>query len=390
MKVVFAADEYPPYILGGSGRHSYYITRELSKSVDITVITPKRKSHFRLYEKIPKRILIKRFSFLDIPGFRVPSMGWGIYRFYKKRLGSFDLIHSQNNAAFLISPERIPKIESVHHTIKSEIKRIEKTKIISLKDMFCASLYYKFLLKLERRNSESVDHFIAVSNYTKDALINEYGINSSNITVIPNGVDANKFRIRPRQKARKRLKLPLDKRILLVVSRLERRKNVASLISALKLLRRNDTILVICGEGEYSYKLRELTVELKLNNNVMFTGIVNDNLLPLYYNAADLYVLPSVIEGFGLTLLESMASGTPVVASKVCAIPEVTDKGKSAMLAEEPTPNKLAMAINEVLTNEDLYERLKIRGMNHVKEAYSWSAAAKKTLEIYEKVLNKR
>jgi len=206
---------------------------------------------------------------------------------------------------------------------------------------------------------------------------------------IPNGIDLEEFNI-PYSKCecRKRLKLDLEKNVVLFVGALYPLKGPHILLYAIQNIvkRRSDVIFLFLGGGDIK-KYESLAEKLEIQRFVRFYGYMRRN-LPLYFKAADIFVLPSLSEIFGLVILEAMACGTPVVASKVGGIPSVVRDGEDGLLVPPNNPEKLADAIIYLLENEDVRKKL---GENARKRAgnYSWEKIAEMTEKVYEQVINK-
>jgi teichuronic acid biosynthesis glycosyltransferase TuaC len=181
----------------------------------------------------------------------------------------------------------------------------------------------RFFLKYALNKADRV---IAVCQALKDAMT-QLEIPGEKITVVPNGVDINKFFPLPKEAARSKLGLPYDKRILLSIGELIPRKGFDFLIKALKILseemNEKNLYLVIVGEGAFRKQLEQLISELNLGKQVRLVGSVPHQELYLWYSAADLFCLASSREGWPNVVLESLASGTPVLATDVWGIPEI-------------------------------------------------------------------
>jgi len=183
-------------------------------------------------------------------------------------------------------------------------------------------LIYRFL----KYSLSKANRVIAVCQALKSAMM-QLDVPEEKITVIPNGIDIQKFFPFPKEEARGKLGLPYDKRILLSVGELIPRKGFDFLIKALKILseelHEKHLYLVIVGEGAFRKQLEQLIYELNLGKQVRLVGSVPHQELYLWYNAADLFCLASSREGWPNVVLESLASGTPVVATDVWGIPEI-------------------------------------------------------------------
>jgi glycosyltransferase involved in cell wall biosynthesis len=181
----------------------------------------------------------------------------------------------------------------------------------------------------------------------------------------------------------------LPEQFILSLGTIEPRKNLASLLEAYRVLRNqgSDLGLVIVGKKGWLYegffhRLRELGLE----NEVLFTGFVPDEDLPAICSAAELFVFPSLYEGFGLPVLEAMACGAPVITSNVSSLPEVA--GNAALLVDPASVRELTEAMAAVLQDEELRTSLQSKGPKQAAR-FSWEKAARETLAVYQSVLKR-
>jgi D-inositol-3-phosphate glycosyltransferase len=196
------------------------------------------------------------------------------------------------------------------------------------------------------------DRVIASTAYEKNVLVEQYGIPPQQISIIPCGVNFDLFKPSDKVLARRRLGLG-EGRIILFVGRLERLKGIDKIIRALPLLSGTTPLLLVVGEdgnrlGE-TENLKVLAAELGVSEHVSFAGLVNYERLPDYYNAADVVAFPSFYESFGLVPLESLACGTPVVATDVGDLKNIIIEGKTGFVLEDNQPVHLANILNAVL-----------------------------------------
>jgi glycosyltransferase involved in cell wall biosynthesis len=240
-----------------------------------------------------------------------------------------------------------------------------------------------FLTLMMPRFLEAADAVIAVSEHTKRDAIQTYGIDDAKITVIYEGVHARFRRESADSMAAVRHRYGLPDRYVLSVGTIEPRKNLTSLLEAYRSLRNGEPEfgLVIVGKKGWLYAdfFRRLH-ELGLENEVVFPGFVPDEDLPALYSAADLFVFPSLYEGFGLPVLEALACGTPVVASNAASLPEVA--GDAALLVDPSNVEALVRAMQDVLNSSALQEDLRARGPRQAAK-FTWQRAARETLAVY-------
>ena len=235
----------------------------------------------------------------------------------------------------------------------------------------------------------AADVVISVSECSKRDAINLYGTPEEKIHVVPEGVDA-RFTPSddPIRLAQVREKYKLPERYVLFVSTIEPRKNLPVLFDALALRREQGLEmwpLVVVGKLGWLYEpiLNRIT-GLGLQDWIFQTGFVADEDLPVLYSAAALHVMPSRYEGFGLSVLEAMACGTPVVCSNTSSLPEVA--GQAALLVPPDDIRGWAEAISRLWNDDLLRARLRERGLAQAAH-FTWQNAARETLAIYEQVV---
>ena len=182
-------------------------------------------------------------------------------------------------------------------------------------------------------------------------------------------------------------KYSFDFPFILYVGALTKRKNIPALINAYYHLKkeRMEHKLVIVGKTTLgSDEILETVKEMQLQNEVLFPGYVPDEDLPAMYNAAALFVFPSLFEGFGFPPLEAMACGTPVISSNTTSLPEIV--GDAGIMVSPNDITELTRAMYEVLTNNDLRRSLIDKGLNRVK-MFSWENTVSETLKVYQDVM---
>ena len=245
----------------------------------------------------------------------------------------------------------------------------------------------KLLVPLAARRSDKI---IAVSENSKKDIAKILKIPESKICVIyeagASGLsvpmsDENK----PREKLKERY--GIDKRFILTVSASHPHKNLDRLIEAYEILCRSyqiDCQLVIVGiKGSAQSGLMNQVKELSLGKKVIFTGWVSNEDLSLLYSEAQLFVFPSLFEGFGIPVLEAMAQGTPVVSSNAAALPEVV--AEAALLIDPYSTGEISEAIYRALTEENLRTELVKKGLRRASQ-FSWEKTARKTIAVYKGV----
>ncbi len=196
---------------------------------------------------------------------------------------------------------------------------------------------FPIIRRLLRYTLSRADSVIAVSKALKEAMV-QLGIPGRKISVVPNGVDIEKFHAISKSEARKTLGLPIDRKVILSVGHLTANKGFDLLIKAMTILLKRrperNIYLVIVGEGAFRKELEKMISTLNLEQYVSLIGAVSHEQLGSWYSAADLFCLASDAEGWPNVILESLACGTPVVATGAGGIPEIIESDKIGLLTE--------------------------------------------------------
>lgn len=247
------------------------------------------------------------------------------------------------------------------------------------------SRYYLERTKLATNRAHKI---IAVSEATKKDLVELLKINSSKIAVIAEGLNFNFQNIQNSSTGSVVKKyLRNGQKYILSVGTLEPRKNLGRLVKAYSLLPHNlrrDYKLVLVGQSGWNNgELVKNINNLNLKSSVILPGYIPAEDLPHLYRRASLFVYPSLYEGFGLPLLEAMASGIPVITSDVSSMPEVA--GKAAVLINPYKEEEIAGAIKRVLTQPKIDQTLRKRSLIQAHK-FRWSKTAAQTIKVYEEV----
>jgi D-inositol-3-phosphate glycosyltransferase len=242
--------------------------------------------------------------------------------------------------------------------------------------------------EIEARVLRTADAIIASSEHERNAMVDLYGASGADVHVTPPGIDLDLFRPIDRQAARATLGLNGD-RVVLAAGRIDPIKGFDTLLDATALLgEREHTRLLLIGGKRGDPELDALASrarELGIGDRVTFVGAVPQRDLPTYYSAADVCVVPSHYESFGLVAAEALACGTPVVASKVGGLPSIVHDGENGLLVPWRRPEAFAESIELVLRNQPLRRRLARTARQSVAHL-SWEQTARGTIGIYRGV----
>ena len=208
----------------------------------------------------------------------------------------------------------------------------------------------------------SADRIIAFSPHERDAMARLYGADASKVSLVPCGVDLSVFRPLDQKSVRARLGLNGEK-ILLYVGRIEPLKGLELLVETAAQMDSGETVrLIVVGadaNGDHELdRVKQLARERDLEDQIDFVGQVDHKELPLYYNAADVCVVPSYYESFGLVALEAMACGTPVVATRVGGLSTIIHHGRTGYLKSWRCPEAFANSVEMIISSDGLQQSM--------------------------------
>jgi glycosyltransferase involved in cell wall biosynthesis len=295
-------------------------------------------------------------------------------RALRQRPGEFDVVHDNQVLAYgMLGIARLglPLVTSIHHPISVD-RRIELAAATGLARL-SKRRWYGFV-RMQGRVARRVGPVLTGSESSRDDICRDFRVPPENVHVIPLGVDTRLFHPRPEPR--------VAGRILAVASADSPVKGIATLLRAVgKLATERDVHLIVVGKPAAGGPTERLVAELALGDRVRFvTGISDDELAGLAASA-EIAVVPSLYEGFSLPAVEHMASGTPLVASRTGALPEVT--GDAAVLVTPGDPEELAAALRRLHDSAGERERLGTAAWRRVQERFAWPAVARAIVAQY-------
>ncbi len=244
-------------------------------------------------------------------------------------------------------------------------------------------------INAERRLAKDCHRIIASTEKGKEDLITYYDASPEAISVIPCGVNLDLFRPVQREIARYRLGLNGES-IIVFVGRIIPLKGIDNMLKAFAHLEQKERVKVVVIGGENHdqaemQRLKKLSRTLKVDQSVEFRGSVSQEMLPLFYSAADLCVVPSYYESFGLVILESLACGTPVVATKVGCAESVIRQGETGYVVADNDPGSIADKMSRLLSRRNGKDVIHLARASVAK--YSWSNISEAIVKEYRSVL---
>ena len=404
MKILYIAREYPPHVYGGAGVHLEHLAREMAGLAEVEV----RCFGDQHLDGSPGKPRVVGFEPWEQGIASAESR-------VRKALGpasvalsvaalptQADLVHCHTWYGMLGGLwtkvlNRIPLVITTH-----SLEPLRPWKREQLGSGYELSKW------IERTAVQEADAVIAVSADTRREVIDVYDVDPSKVHVIYNGVDIDVYQPRDPEPALVRYGIPRDEPYILFVGRTTRQKGVIHLVRALRHVRPGVRAVLCAGEPDTDAIRVEMEVAVQELQQVRSGIHWIREMVPIpdlvrLYSGAALFVCPSIYEPFGIINLEAMASGCPVVASRVGGIPEVVEEGKTGVLVpfdsqgpptfEPREPDRfsrdLADAVNGLLEDSD--RRLRMAGAcrDRVVEHFGWPAVAAQTLELYEALVSK-
>jgi glycosyltransferase involved in cell wall biosynthesis len=295
----------------------------------------------------------------------------------------FDVIHDNQTLGYGLLIAKglgVPVVATIHHPIFIDMKA-DLAQARRFWSKFRRTMFYSFLI-MQHIVARRMDRVITVSRVSAEDTMRVFRLPREKVRTVPNGIDTGVFRNSnhvPRE----------PNSIVMVANTEDRKKGVVFLLKALQLLRDevDATLSIVDRRGDHTRYAPRLVKEHGLEDRVTFTGRLTVDELVKRYSVSEIAVTASVYEGFGLPCAEAMSCGTPVIATRAGALPEIVGDDGAGILVPPSDPPALAAAIKRLLADESLRRKMGATARQRIEECFSWEVAAKKTLEVYQEVV---
>ena len=376
--------EYPPHVIGGLGRAVTCISRRLAEHARVHVLTIGLPG--RVEDEHHDSLHVLRVDPFTLKSTGLVSWVYGFnFLMVVKALTAVPRPHIIHVHDWLAAPAGV----ALKHLFKSPlIVTIHATEHGRSRGSITRPMQHQ-IHYWEWRVCYEAWRVIVCSESMKHEVVEAFSLPRDKLLVLPNGVELEELDShRPFEGERSRYALPWEK-IVFFAGRHVYDKGVDVLVEAARILlsKRQDVKFIIAGDGPMRLHLMWLASTYGLGDKIYFTGRLSDEELYRAYKLADMVVIPSRYEPFGIVALEAMASGRPVVASRVGGLSEVVVDGETGILVQPGDPYSLAQAIEVLLDNPQLAREMGARGRRRVEELYRWGKVVRFLERIYQRVL---
>ena len=367
MKIAILVSRFTPCKLGGTEIATYNIAKYLAqRGHEVHVITSTDNG-------LPQERVEDGFTVYRGRVTRKPVIGFASFLIHAFRIIKKidpDLIHAQS-IELALDAMLITKIFKMPYLTWGRGS-----------DIYLPSKFYKRFYRLSLSNADAV---IVQTGDEKRILQNTC---NRNMVLMPNGIDMEMFANLSREKTRSRLQIKEGEKLILFVGSLRTVKGVKYLIRAMNVIRQKEPKirLMLVGDGDERQDLEKLTNSLNLADYITFIGEVPNEEVPQYMAAADIFILPSLSEGFPVVIVEAMAAGIPVVVTDITGLSEIVRDGENGFLFESKNHMELAEKVLLLLQDDELRQRIAQNNRQRVKD-YTWNNIIDKLEEVYQEIV---
>lgn len=387
MRIIMLSWEYPPKSVGGLAQHVYDLTgalAEIGEEVHLVTIGSKDAPEFETVNGVQVyRVYPYNVSSLDfvhwVTQLNIAMLEKAVA--VMNDMGTFHIVHGHDWLGAFASRAvkhafRIPLVTTIHATEYGRNYGLHNNMQRHISDVEWWTIYESWRV-------------ICCSKYMHGELRYVFQVPEDKLSIIPNGVNVDAFRLKNNRHSRADYASP-DEQIVLYVGRLVREKGVEVLIDAIPhiLKYRPSTKFIIAGKGPHGGNLRNHAAAVGVADRIYFTGYVDDDLRNSLYSWADVAVIPSLYEPFGIVALEAMAAQAPVVISDTGGLSEIVQHGVDGLKSYTGNSQSLADMVIWMLSDRKKAEKMRQIAYEKVRRQYNWLEIARQTRDTYRDILN--
>ena len=386
MKVGKLSWEFPPRVVGGIARHCEGLAKALvQQNHEVHLFTLDFPGSPN-YEEMDGVKVYRASTELGHPNF----LTWVLLfnHFLAKRMADvtqsidFDVIHVHDWLAAFSG------ISFKHYLKKPMVLTVHSTEVGRAQGLHSPDSFS--INGIEWWATYEADRVIVCSQSMKNEICGHFNLPLDKVDVIPNAIDTTKYQTSvDRGSVRQRYGVGYGEKLILCVGRLVPQKGIEYFIRAIPIIAKRypEAKFIIVGEGWSRDILEAEARSSGQGRKIQFTGFASDQEVINLMTSADALVVPSVYEPFGIVALEGMATGVPVVASKVDGLAEVIEHDRTGVFVYPRSPESIAWGVDQVLSDPGHAKWLTENAKEELRKAYSWEAVAMKTVEVYRKVV---
>jgi glycosyltransferase involved in cell wall biosynthesis len=390
LTVMMLTWEFPPRIIGGISSHVYYLSKSLARNgVKVCVVTCD-------FPGAPKHEVLDGVEVFRTDSYKNPSPDFATWVYLmnmnmqkeaaeitKSLPAKVDLFHAHD---WLVATAGI----GLKHVFRRPLLATLHSTEIGRRNGIHSD-YERMIHETEAWLALEAWKVICCSNYMVSHVGWAFVLPEDKMTMIPNGVNADVYATAEKDdlsQFRRKFATPEEK-IVLFVGRLVYEKGVHVLVNAApKVLEKVNAKFIIVGNGYMKEQLLSIVKAMQISHKVLFTGFVDDEILRKLQTCADVSVVPSLFEPFGIVALEAMAARSPLVVSDAGGLVEIVDHDIDGVRVYAGNPDSLAWGITTILADETKAKRLRNNAYQKIQEKFNWDKIAQQTTSAYEAVLS--
>ena len=389
MRILLLSWEYPPQVVGGLGRHVHHLSRALAAQGHEVHVVSRHHPDAVDEEVLDGVHVVRAAEYPPLIGFDdlipwVLQLNLAVQQKATDLLleHEIDVVHAHDwlvayAAAAVKNTFDLPMVATVHAT---EYGRHQG---------YLPEPMNKLIHQVEWWLTYEARRVITCSHYMADQVRTIFELPSGKQDVIPNGVDVHDFDRPDGLDDLHDLRVEPGEKMLVYAGRLEYEKGVQTVLDALPIVLRDQAVrFYVAGVGTHMDSLREHAARLGLSDRVHFLGFIDEDELRTFYRAADLAVVPSIYEPFGMVALETMASGTPCIAADTGGLRELVVHEATGLRFTPDDPTSLAQMILRLTTDRALAHRLTVDARRMLTETFSWEHIAGRTADVYTRAID--